>query len=161
MGDHMDIDDLFETFHEAFRLECLPEYRVDSEATAIAEFVATGSIPKNLNEDWIELIKTSVEHSKSIKRLRLISKELTDYEKFELAAYRLNVEAGEEIRFAYRDDFKVPQDFWIFDMTWIAYLEYDQDGRFLGISTKLATSEEVEMAAFWKAVFDKSPSLGE
>lgn len=156
----MTITEIFENFHdEAFRLECLPEYLVESETAAINTFTEAGVMPKDLNQDWLAIIGKSVSQSKSIKRLRLLSKELTDYEKFELAAYKPNIDIGEDIRFAFRDDYENYQDFWIFDIQWMAVLDYDKNGKFVSVSVRKATHLDIVSANYWKSIFNRSPLI--
>ncbi|WP_187369578.1 DUF6879 family protein [Fodinicola acaciae] len=58
---------------------------------------------------------------KWIGRVHVIRRPLTDYLRFELAAYRYNVAAGEDVRILDVTDRPNPglpdQDFWMFDET--------------------------------------------
>ena len=153
----MDFDKLFEMFTiEAFRLETLPVYDVEEEKEAIIEFKKTGKVVNNIDKEWMDLLKIG----KPVKRLRLLSNPLSDYEVFELEVYKSNLSYGEDIRIANRDNFSEElQDFWIFDMKWIGIMKYDCDGKFLDMDFHEASNEEIEMAKKWKKVYESAKKL--
>lgn len=153
----MDFDELFKMFtEEAFRLETLPIYDVEEEKEAIKEFKNTGKIINNIDKEWVDLLKIG----KPVKRLRLLSNPLSDYEVFELEVYKSNLKYGEDIRIANRDNFNEElQDFWIFDMKWIGIMKYDHDGKFLDMDFHEANDEEIEMAKKWKKVYEAAQKL--
>ena len=148
----MDFDKLFELFtEEAFRLETLPVYDVLEEKEAIIEYKETGKVINNIDKEWIDLLKIG----KPVKRLRLLSNPLSDYENFELEVYKSNTANGEDIRAMNRDLFnEYLQDFWIFDMKWIGIMKYDKHGKFLDMDFHEARKEEIEMAKRWKTLFE-------
>ena len=153
----MDFDKLFEMYtEEAFRLETLPVYNVFEEEEAILEFKETGKVINNIDNEWVNLLKIG----KPVKRLRLLSNPLTDYEVFELEVYKTNLKYGEDIRIVSRDDFSEElQDFWIFDMKWIGIMKYDQDGSFLDMDFHEATDEEIKVAMKWKKIFEHAKKI--
>src|SRR5215218_6331364 len=59
-----------------------------------------------------------------------------DYLRFEITGYRLNVEAGEDVRILPRQataGLDLPDhDFWLFDGQQVVCMRYDGDGAFLG-----------------------------
>lgn len=153
----MDFDKLFDMFTiEAFRLETLPVYDVEEEKEAIKEFRETGRVVNNIDKEWMDLLKIG----KPVKRLRLLSNPLSDYEVFELEVYKSNLSYGEDIRIANRDNFnETLQDFWIFDMKWIGIMKYDKTGKFLDMDFHEANDEEIEMAKKWKKVYEAALKL--
>ena len=153
----MDFDKLFEMFTiEAFRLETLPVYDVEEEKEAIKEFKKTGKVVNNIDKEWMDLLKIG----KPVKRLRLLSNSLSDYEIFELEVYKSNLSYGEDIRIVNRDKFDEQlQDFWIFDMKWIGIMKYDKTGKFLDMDFHEASNEEIEMAKKWKKVYEAAQKL--
>ena len=153
----MDFNELFDMFSlEAFRLETLPAYDVSEEKDAIIEYKETGKVVNNIDKEWMDLLRIG----KPVKRLRLLSNPLSNYEKFELEVYKSNIKNGEDIRVANRSYFNEDlQDFWIFDMKWIGIMNYDKDGKFLDMDFHEATEEELEMAKKWKKVFDNAKSI--
>ena len=153
----MSFDELFEMFtEEAFRLETLPIYDVEEEKEAIKEFKNTGKIINNIDQEWMDLLKIG----KPVKRLRLLSNPLSNYEIFELEAYKSNLKYGEDIRIVNRDNFNEElQDFWIFDMKWIGIMKYDHDGKFLDMDFHEADDQEIEIAKRWKKIFENAQKL--
>ncbi len=153
----MEFDELFELFtEEAFRLETLSVYDVEEEKKAILEFNKTGKIEENVDNEWVNLLKIG----KPVKRLRLLSNPLSNYEIFELEVYKTNLKYGEDIRIVNRDNFNEKlQDFWIFDMKWIGIMKYDKTGKFLDMDFHEANDEEIEMAKKWKTVFENAKKL--
>ena len=159
----MDITNPFETFQKsAFRLEALPQYLVDSEADAFNEFKLSGKILENIDSDWPVTVSKNVSASKLMKRLRLLSDELSDYEKFETEIYT-GPKAGEEIRVnsrsKYINDYKY--DFWMFDEQWLMQMNYRNDGTFIDFDLRKATDQEIVMYRFWFSVFETSRPLSE
>ena len=153
----MEFDELFELFNEeAFRLETLPVYDVEEEEKAILEFNKTGKVVENVDNEWIDLLKIG----KPVKRLRLLSNPLSNYEIFELEEYKTNLKYGEDIRIVNRDNFnEILQDFWIFDMKWIGIMNYDKDGKFLNMNFHEANKEEIEIKKKWEKIFENAKKL--
>jgi len=125
----------------AFRLETLPEYRVEQEAEWFAEWQRSGNAPELTpdNDSWCKLIAEARSSGRRMQRVRLVTTPLTDYERFELATFRDSVAAGEEIRVCHRESWERietadnnPSDFWLFDDETIIMLNYDAEGRFQG-----------------------------
>lgn len=137
---------LFQDFkNEAFRLELLPEYEVDEEKEYFKKFKQDTSLsaPIDFNKEWLELIAIKTRQNTHINRVRYIDKNnITDYLLFEIKwGYSENIKAGEniyEINSVNSDVFtkRVPlfQDFWLFDNKTCIIMEYDNSGRFIGIS---------------------------
>lgn len=153
----MDFDKLFEIFQEeAFRLETLSVYDVPEEIDAIKEFKETGKVINNIDDEWMNLLKIG----KPVKRLRLLSNPLSNYELFELEIYKSNIKCGEDIRVINRNGFKEElQDFWIFDMKWIGIMIYDKNGKFIDMDFHEANQDEINMAKKWKTVFENAKKL--
>lgn len=150
----------FETFqHSAFRLEGLPVYRVDEEKCAFDHFLATGEALA-VNAEWATLVATNIAAGKKMERLRLFSRQLTDYERFETQAYN-GPTAGEVIRTATREDYEKPYryDFWMFDEQWIAQMVYEDDGSFVNMLIREATSEDISHYDYWRNQFEAAKPI--
>jgi hypothetical protein len=127
----MNLESLFENFHtSAFRLEGLSQYSIPEEQQAFQHFQSTQQLPVNFNDEWVHYVKDKTSKGRIIQRLRLISDELSNYEKFEIAAYRHH-ESGEDIKFIDRNNQPYQYDFWLFDNRWLAQMDYDKDGAFM------------------------------
>jgi hypothetical protein len=156
----MQISDLFDSFNEsAFRLEGLSEYSVPEEAAVFHEFRTTGSIDPTFNSDWTDLVAKNTAAGKTMSRLRLLSKKLTDYERFELITYRTNVAAGEDIRFSSIEHSGFENDFWVFDLTWIAVMKYDRDGAWRGADVRRVNADDTKTIRNWLEVFSSASSV--
>lgn len=154
----MNIDNPFETFtHTAFRLEALPQYIVENETANFSNFKDSGKLLDNTNSDWAKLVRSNIESGKSMKRLRLLSDELTPYEQFEILSYS-GIKAGEEIRINARSLYKNQYlyDFWFFDNEYITQMNYDYDGTYIDKVTRKANDEEKKMLAYWMSIFEES-----
>ena len=157
----MNTDNPFETFQqEAFRLEALPHYIVEDEKEAFSRFKQFGELTYQSDSEWTRLVKTNVASSKSMKRLRLLSSELTPYEQFELLSYP-GVDAGEEIRVNARSLYedKYLYDFWFFDNEYITQMYYGVDGVYIDKVTRKANDDEKKMLAYWMSIFEESDVL--
>jgi len=157
----MNIDNPFETFTKtAFRLEALPQYIVDNEKEVFAKFRSSGELSKNPDSKWAKIVKFNIESGKSMKRLRLLSDELTTYEQFELLSYP-GIGLGEEIRVNARSSYKDKYlyDFWFFDNEYITQMHYGVDGTYINNVTRKASDEEKKKLIYWMSVFEKSDIL--
>jgi hypothetical protein len=157
----MDINNPFETFEtSAFRLEALPQYLVEKEKASYLAFKTSGDKPTYFNREWSELVARHVKAGRSMRRLRLLSDELTDYERFETQVYS-GLSAGEEIRANLRSQYAEAYryDFWLFDNRWIAEVKYEEDGTFVAFETREASKKELAYAEYWIEVFDQSEFL--
>lgn len=158
----MTITQLFNDFKEsAFRLETLPEYNVPDETEAREYFHANGILPEGHNDEWLKLIGQNVSAGKTMKRLRLLKLPLTEYEQFEMAAYKENIAAGEQIRFLKNKKLKLIQDFWAFDNTWIARMLYDERGAWLGADVSEMDEDDRRMVAAWLEIWESAKSINE
>lgn len=137
-----DLGGLFESFRcTAFRLEARDVYAVDDEAERLEAFLAGRPLPARTpaNNDWLALVSRVTSGGRTVERVRLFSRPLTDYTRFEFAVYPENVAAGERIRLLDRSRLSGPaqlrmrQDFWLFDDQVAAMLTYDDAGRFVGV----------------------------
>ena len=133
----MDIASLFANYRsEAFRLETLPVYNVQSEREAVSHFKKTGQIIRDdslidyLNEAG-DKIKQGARHV----RVRVIDDPLPDYQRFEIkAGYEPLAQKGGEIFGIARADFndlisgENLGDFWLFDQAYLLLMHYDESG---------------------------------
>ncbi|MGH3713754.1 MAG: DUF6879 family protein [Micromonosporaceae bacterium] len=124
----------FDSFeHDAFRLETLPAYAVDNERAEFAHFLATGELNILDDDPWLRRIRRCRNTGRSIARVHVVEQPLTDYLRYEFAAYHRNVAAGEEVSILDLTGQPNPglprQDFWLFDESRVVLMDYDADGR--------------------------------
>lgn len=129
--------ELFNSFkHRAYRIETLPNYQVGSEIKSYNNFI--NGLPLDYGDnEWINNLIQWKKEGKKVKRIRIISEELTTYEKYEFYCYHNNFIAGEEIKIIPRHIYKnlvskeYQFDYWIFDDTYICKLNYDSQGNYI------------------------------
>jgi hypothetical protein len=129
-----DLAALFKNFRQsAFRLETLERYTVPQEAEWFEEWKRTGKLPELTpdNDSWLRMVRDHTREGRVMRRVRVVSTPLTDYERFELALFPPSLEAGEDIRVISRSILRVGEDFWLFDSQTAVMLRYDSAGRFL------------------------------
>lgn len=123
---------LFETFeHTAWRLETRKGYSSDREDPTYAEFVETGGITLDYDDEWSQNIRTQTEAGKTIGRVRIVDQQPTTGQLFLLTDAPRNAAAGEDMRYLWRSDAEAQrlpaEDFWIFDSRLIVLLNFDDD----------------------------------
>lgn len=118
--------------HTSYRLETLDEYRDPSEEEALRLFLNHGG-PVQRTQWWYEHVRKSLRDGKVMARVHVVSEPLSDYVRFEVAAYLVNgVAAGEDIRILPRRHAKTldlaPFDYWLMDSKIAYVLSYDDTG---------------------------------
>ncbi len=137
-----------------FRLETLQAYNA-GEAEELQEFLAGRPRPRSPGP-WHDMIRGHVAAGRSLRRVHVIREPLTDYIRWELYAYRPNIEAGEDVRVLPVPEgadwpVGVPEglDFWLLDDREVWVMDYDRTGRFL--ACELVTDPgEVEQYRAWR-----------
>lgn len=130
-----DFGALFESFErDAFRFECLAVYDIEDEKDEFEAFLAGEPMPPDWADNpWVRAI---TDRGKTISRVHALRSPLTDYLRYELAAYPGNVTAGESIGIidlSSQDVAGLPDhDFWLFDDTDVYRMFYTPDGKFEG-----------------------------
>ncbi|MFP5070955.1 DUF6879 family protein [Pseudonocardia nantongensis] len=122
----------------AWRYEGRDVYTVDGEQERIDAFLRSGVVPRKTrdNNGWIRIVEDVCARGASIGRVRAVGRPVTDYTRFEFAAYPDNIAAGEDVQVIERQQLdrawdSVP-DFWLFDDTTAFVQHFDEAGRFLG-----------------------------
>jgi hypothetical protein len=132
-------EELFAGFQRsAWRLEVRDVYNIPDEEERIAEFLSTGRVPAKTrdNSSWIRTVEAARARGAYIGRVRLLGHPVTDYTRFELAAYEANVASGEDIRILDRarldSSWDQAPDVWVFDDEVAIKMVYTDDGAWLG-----------------------------
>lgn len=165
----------FDSFErEAFRFECQPRYTMPKEATSLATFLRGEPKPEDHNSRWHERVRAYVDAGKWIGRTRVVSRPLTDYQRYQLAwGIPGNVTAGEDIRIldvtTLALDLPVDQDWWMFDESRVVHLNFRPDGTQINREViegdiepyrrwkRIATEAAVPFADYVKAHGDAGP----
>lgn len=122
--------------HTAWRLEVRDNYDDPDEADDIRKFIAGEPLDESWMDDWTGLILRRTLGGQRIGRVRVVSEPWSDYTRFGLNLSRLNVAAGEDIRYLPRDlakELELPEyDFWLLDSSKMCILRHDEHDGLLG-----------------------------
>jgi hypothetical protein len=126
-------DDLFEElFHvgsSAWRLETRESYGVPYENEPLSQYLAGRRVDTTYMQGWSAYVRDLRRTGKIMRRVRVLTVPLSDYQRFGLAQAAINDEAGEEITYLDRatDHARtVPRyDYWVFDEQAVGVLEFD------------------------------------
>ncbi|GGP75875.1 DUF6879 family protein [Streptomyces abikoensis] len=127
--------EFFDAFErDAWRFEAQPTYTMPKEQENVARFLRGEAKPANHNVRWHERVKEYVDSGRTIGRVRVVRQPLTDYQRYQFAwGIPGNIKAGENIRIldVSQGDYGLPltgRDWWMFDETRIAHLNFRPDG---------------------------------
>jgi hypothetical protein len=117
-----------------FRLETLQRYDASYERDDFAAFLR-GERITTAPGPWQAMIREHVAASRQLVRVHVVEEPLSDYIRYELAAYVPNVEAGEQVRLipVQRGTWPadVPRhDYWLFDDNRLWLMDYNTAGAF-------------------------------
>ncbi len=121
-----------------FRMETLPAYAVESDGDDYNRWVAGDPEPTwERKNRWLAVLRAERAAGKVSARVRILTEELTDYERYSCEwGYALNAKAGEDIRVLRRGEHPVhgfiQQDFWVVDDAQALAMIYGEGGRFEG-----------------------------
>ncbi|NRQ30522.1 hypothetical protein HII36_01505 [Nonomuraea sp. NN258] len=123
----------FDAFrNDAFRLETLPAYGVPEEDVEFREWRKTGRLDVPPDDPWFVRVRHFRATGRTIGRVRVLTRPLTEYQRFQFAFYPLSSAAGEDIRILDVTDVENPvsgvQDFWLFDDSRVVLMHYLEDG---------------------------------
>ncbi|MEV0275923.1 DUF6879 family protein [Streptomyces sp. NPDC050610] len=129
----------FQTFQaEAWRLETLPRYLMPQEEKEIQEFKDGKRIdPRSYSSSYTDRIKRQCAEGKVNGRVRILTRPLSEYLRFEFSRYyEPHALAGEDIRILDVTGRENPlagiQDFWMFDSSAVVLMHYEPDGKQIG-----------------------------
>jgi hypothetical protein len=132
-----DFAGIFDWFREsAFRLETLDHYAMPYEEEAVQRFLAGEPGDTTYIAGWLRRVADALDAGGRMQRVHVVTEPLSDYLRFEISGYRLNVEAGEDVRILPRraaGALALPDhDFWLFDGQQVVRMRYDPRGAFVG-----------------------------
>ncbi|KOY57981.1 MULTISPECIES: DUF6879 family protein [unclassified Streptomyces] len=130
--------DLFENFeHTAWRLETRRRFASDEATDTYAQFAAGLPIEWDYDDAWSRTMRTQTSQGKRVERVRLVDDPPTPGQLYLLDNAKRNCAVGEDIRNLSRaeaDRLRLPaEDFWIFDSTFVALLNFDEDDNLLDV----------------------------
>jgi hypothetical protein len=130
-------DGLFRAFERtAFHLEVQDSYQTPEEAGPFDLFLAGQPDDFGWHQPWLKLVRQATDAGKQITRARVVSVPHVPYTRWGLSVARLNIEAGEDIRWLPRhltgDMELTADDYWLFDDRLVVFTIFKPNGRFVG-----------------------------
>jgi hypothetical protein len=169
------LDECFRSFrHSALRLETLPAYAISGEAERIEAWREGRARPERSvrTSEYLREVAANVLGGRARMRVRIVDHPLSEYCRYQMAAYIESAAAGEQIRIVVRDggseqarhDLDTVSDFWFFDQGTeherAVLLEYDLKGAFTG--AHLATEPDLASCRkLWATAYKHSVHLNE
>lgn len=165
-----DFDALFDRFRATVvRLESLPAYSVGgAEADRIDAWRRGEPRPERSvrTSPWLARIAvTTATAGKTWGRVRVLDDPPTDYQRYQLSSYVESQAAGEAVTVVERGDvgFELGPDFWLFDAgtddAYAAVMNYDADGRWMGVDLVTDAGRVAEMHDRYRRVADLAVPL--
>jgi hypothetical protein len=117
----------------AFRLELRQVYTMPDEAADLRRFARGERPPPDYHYGWLDTVAEAWRQGKTMRRVRVVTRPLTDYIRWEFAwGFAYNVAAGEDVRILDITGLPGPglpdHDFWLFDESAVVKLLYRPDG---------------------------------
>jgi len=126
---------LFDTYrYTARRLEPRDRYNTGTGENRRL-FLAGELSDYSFMDDWTSEVRARSAQGKRMTRVRVVTEPLSDDARYLLDVARINVAAGDEIRYLPRQRAQelglgLPdEDYWIFDATTVAVIHFDEDDR--------------------------------
>ncbi|MEV6982251.1 DUF6879 family protein [Sphaerisporangium sp. NPDC051017] len=126
---------------EAIHLETRDSYGTTIELPHMAKWAAGEPDDLEWLQGWCATLRDGVKVGKSVRRARIVSEPLSDYQRWSFSIAHPMVEAGEDIRWVPRrlvSSIGIPgNDFYLFDDRLIVFLIYAGNG--LGVGKFVST----------------------
>ncbi|MET9490923.1 DUF6879 family protein [Nocardia sp. NPDC006630] len=122
---------------EAFHLELLDDYESPGGDRPYRNWLAGGTEDDYAwFQDWLSLVREISSRGATMRRARVVTVPLTDYQRWMLEITRHNVDAGEEIRYLPRhlaDRLQLgTDDWWLLDDAIVSFTTFDPAGNWVG-----------------------------
>jgi Family of unknown function (DUF6879) len=126
-------ENLLTTFsHRAIHLETRDAYGTEVELPYMAKWFAGEPDDLDWLEGWCTTLRRAVKAGKSVRRARIVSEPLSDYQRWSYSIAQPMVDAGEDIRWVPRklvSSTAIPgNDFYLFDDRLVVFLLYTGNG---------------------------------
>lgn len=122
--------------HSAFRIEARDHYNDETETEHVRRFLSGEPDDDSWIDVWLGMIMRRTLEGQRMSRVRIVSRPWSDYTRFGLHLSRLNVAAGEDIRYLDRDranKLGLPDyDYWLIDAHQMCVLRHDDEDGLLG-----------------------------
>lgn len=118
--------------HEALHLETRDAYGTAIELPHMAKWAAAEPDDLEWLEEWCAALREGAKAGKSVRRARIVSEPLSDYQRWSHSIAQPMVDAGEDIRWVPRHLLSttlIPgNDFYLFDDSLLVFLTYTGNG---------------------------------
>jgi hypothetical protein len=133
-----EFDELLTGFqHEAIHLETRDAYGTAVELPHMAKWAAGEFDDLEWLQGWCAILRDAVKAGKSVRRARIVSEPLSDYQRWSYSIAQPMVDAGEDIRWVPRrlvSAIAIPgNDFYLFDNMLAVFLTYTGNGLSAGM----------------------------
>ena len=133
----------------AFRFEVRDSYNSEVGREAFRRFLAQEPDAFLWHQQWLDKLRRDHEQGKRWQRIRIVTVPVSDWTRYGVTVGRLNVQAGEDIRYLRRSAAEAlglqPYDAWLLDDEQLVRMHFDDlDDSFIGaeIITYAATLEK-------------------
>lgn len=143
---------------EAIHLETRDTYGTAVELPQMAKW--TRGEPDDLRwlEDWCQTLRRHAESGRSVRRARIVSEPLSDYQHWSYSIARPMVAAGEDIRWVPRrlvSSIALPgNDFYLFDGRLVVFLLYAGSGQAIDRMTSTDSADIYLCQSAFEAVWE-------
>jgi hypothetical protein len=155
----VEFDDLLRTFDdESIHLETRDAYGTETELPHMAQWAAGEPDDLAWLDDWCATLSQHMAAGRTVRRARIVSEPLSDYQRWSYSIAGPMVDAGEDIRWVPRrlvSSIGIPgNDCYVLDQRLVVFLHYSGAG--LGVAKVVSTDPaDVELcrgafAAVWK-----------
>lgn len=146
---------LLSTFeHNAVHLETRDAYGTAVELPYLAKWAAGEPDDLHWLDAWCETVRSHVQAGRSVRRARIVSEPLSEYQRWSHSIAHPMVAAGEDIRWVPRrlvSSIGIPgNDFYLFDDRLVLFLHYAGNG----LATDRVTSTDPSDVALCQAAFE-------
>jgi hypothetical protein len=129
----VDFDHLLRTFERSsVHLETRDAYGTAVELPYLAKWAAGEADDLSWLDDWCNTLRQHVAAGKAVRRARIVSEPLSDYQRWSYSIAHPMVDAGEDIRWVPRrlvSSIGIPgNDFYLFDDRLVVFLIYSGNG---------------------------------
>jgi hypothetical protein len=155
-----DFDRLLRTFErESIHLETRDAYGTVVELPHMAKWAAGEPDDLEWLDDWCNTLRQHVKAGKTVRRARVVSEPLSDYQRWSYSVARPMVAAGEDIRWVPRrlvSTVPMPgNDFYVFDGRLVVFLIYTGDG----LNAEMVGSTDLADIALCRSAFEAAWKL--
>jgi len=141
-----EFQDLTASFkHSAVHLETRDAYGTATELPHMAKWAAGEPDDLEWLQGWCAKVRAHVEAGRTVRRARVVSEPLSDYQRWSYSIARPMVEAGEDIRWVPRrlvSSIGIPgNDFYLLDDELVIFLHYAGSGLNIALTTSTDRSD--------------------